>query len=278
MTKAEINKRIFELRSDEEIIKFVDERLSELETNSQEKIVGQNYTDSFQDYISQKTHYKAAEKFDDSECPDLVYDDKTPYINLIKEIKKSAWYNELTLVSTIFFTIHNYLPSDDIGLGRYLTYASHKGQKLSIKTISNNGVAFCSEKAGMAHNMFKFLGIDSEVVCGARGSEMHAYNFIYPNGYGNEPMVLYDPSHFVNFIKDNNKLSFGFYKAFRKQDYEALKNGTPIQIDLSKTEETYRKLYGFNGLLDDYSFEYETPTYIYGLENAKKYKSSNQRK
>lgn len=252
--------------------------MSELKTNSQEKIVGQNYTDSFQDYISQKTHYKAAEKFDDSECPDLVYDDKTPYINLIKEIKKSTWYNELTLVSTIFFTIHNYLPSNNIGLCRYLTYASHKGKKLSIKTISNNGVAFCSEKAGMAHNMFKFLGIDSEVVCGARGSEMHAYNFIYPNGYGNEPMVLYDPSHFVNFIKDNNKLSFGFYKAFRKQDYEALKNGTPIQIDLSKTEETYRKLYGFNGLLDDYSFEYERPTYIYGLENAKNYKSSNQRK
>ncbi len=126
MTKAEINKRIFELQLDDEIIKFVDERLSELETNSQEKIVGQNYTDSFQDYISQKIHYKVAENFDDSECPDLVYDDKTPYINLIKEIKKSSWYNELTLVSAIFFTIHNYLASDDIGLGRYLIYASHK--------------------------------------------------------------------------------------------------------------------------------------------------------
>lgn len=114
MTKAEINKRIFELQLDDEIIKFVDERLSELETNSQEKIVGQNYTDSFQDYIPQKIHYKAAENFDDSECPDLVYDDKTPYINLIKEIKKSSWYNELTLFSAIFFTIHNYLASDDI--------------------------------------------------------------------------------------------------------------------------------------------------------------------
>ena len=30
MTKAEINKRIFELQSDDEIIKFVDERMSEL--------------------------------------------------------------------------------------------------------------------------------------------------------------------------------------------------------------------------------------------------------
>lgn len=275
MTKEEINKKIFELQSDEEIIKFINERLNELEASSEEKIVGQNHTDSFQDYISQKTHYKAAEWFNDAECPDLVFDDITPYFNLIKEIKKNTWYNELTLFTTVFYTIHKYLPnSDDIGINRYMIYKSHIGEKLSIKTIHENGVAFCSEKSGMAHNMFKFLGIDSEVIIGARETEMHAYNFIYPNGYGNEPMVLYDPSHFVNFIKDNNKKSFGFYKAFNKQDYENFKDGTPTPIDLSKTEETYRKLYGFNGSLDDYDFENKTPTYIYGLENAKNYKNS----
>lgn len=278
MTKAEINKKIFELQTDEEIINFINERLKELEASSEEKTVGQNYTDSFQDYISQKIHYKAAEKFDDSECPDLVYDDITPYINLIKEIKKGTWYNELTLFSTIFFIVHKYLPSDDIGLGRYMTYASHKDKKLSIKTVAENGVAFCSEKSGMAHNMFKFLGIDSEVVCGARGTEMHAYNFIYPNGYGNEPMVLYDPSHFLNFCKGNQKFTFAFYKAFKKEDYESLISGNPTQIDLTKTEETYRKLYGYNGNLDDFVLENETPTYIFGLENAKNYKSSTPRK
>ena len=78
MTKEEINKRIFELENDEEIINFVKERLDELEINSEEKTVGQNYTDSFQDYISQKIHYKAADKLGDKECPDLVYDDMTP--------------------------------------------------------------------------------------------------------------------------------------------------------------------------------------------------------
>ena len=276
MTKAEINKRIFELQTDEEIFIFVKERLNELENESSEKTVGQNYTDSFQDYISQKTHYKAAERFNDVDCPDLIYDDITPYINLIKEIKKSTWYNELTLFTTIFFEVHNYLPSEDIGLGRYMTYASHKGKKLSIKTVSQNCVAFCSEKSGMAHNMFKFLGIDSEVVCGARDTELHAYNFVYPNGYGNEPMVLFDPSHFVNFIKGDCKISLGFFKAFGKQDYDALKNGTPTKIDLTKTERNYRQLYGYNGSLDEYEFEHETPTYVYGLENAKNYKKSNQ--
>lgn len=280
MTKEEINKKIFELQSDADIIKFVDERLSELETNSEEKTVGQNYTDSFQDYISQKVHYKATAKIKESDCPDLVYDDKTPYINLIKEIKKSGWYNELTLISTMFFIIDDYLPCDDvIGLDRYLTYASCKEKKISIQTISKRGAAFCSEKAGMAHNMFKFLGIDSEVVIGARETEMHAYNFIYPNGYGNEPMILYDPSFFVNFTKDNNAISFGFFEAFGKQDYEELKKGTPIQIDLSKAEKLYRKFYGNIGFsLDDYSLKYETPTYIYGLENAKNYISSNKLK
>ena len=278
MTKTEINKKIYELQSDEEIINFVKERLNELETSSVEKTVGQNYTDSFQDYISQKTHYRAAEKFDHCECPDLVYDDITPYINLIKEIKKATWYNELTLFTTIFFVVHECLPSEDIGLGRYMTYQSHKGGRVSIKSIRDNKCAFCSEKAGMAHNLFKFLGIESEVVVGARGTEMHAYNFIYPNGYEKEPMVLFDPSHFVNFINGNNKISFGFYKAFGRQDYETLKNGTPTQINLTKTEETYRKLYGYNGNLDNYDFEYETPTYIYGLENAKNYKKSNPRR
>lgn len=40
MTKAEINKKIFELQNDEEIINFVKERLNDLEANSVEKTVG----------------------------------------------------------------------------------------------------------------------------------------------------------------------------------------------------------------------------------------------
>lgn len=278
MTKDEINKKIFELQNDEEIISFIKERLNELEEASEEKTVGQNYTDSFQDYISEKIHYKAAEKFEDAECPDLIYDDITPYFNLIKDIKKASWYNEMTLFTTIFFTIHRYLPNEDIGLGRFFTYSSHKGQRLSIKTVSEDGVAFCSEKAGMAHNMFKFLGIDSEVICGARDNEFHAYNFVYPNGYENEPMVLFDPSHFLNFNNKDRKISFGFYKAFNREGYESFRNGIPTQIDLTKTEENYRKLYGYNGRLDDYDFERVSPVYVFGLSNAKDYKDSRGRK
>lgn len=265
MTKEEINKTIFSLQNDEEIFAFVSNRISELENNAVETTVGQNYTTSFKEYISDKTHYKAGAKLKDAECPDLVYDDITPYINLIKRIKHNKWYNELLLFSIIFFEIYKYLPSDDNGLGRAMTYFGNKEKRISIKQIHENACAFCSEKSGMAHNMFKFLGIDSEVVCGYRNTERHAYNIVYPNGYGNEPMVIYDPSFFVNFIKDEDKLSFGYYKALSRDDYEKLMEGIPIKIDLSKTEKNYRQLYQ---LSDDYAFEGDTPSYIAGL-NAK---------
>lgn len=273
MTKEEINKRVFELKNDEEIRQFVQQRIEELESQSEEKTVGQNYTDSFSDYISSKVHYKPAEKMKDAECPDLVYDDIEPYVNLIKAIKESSWYNELSLFTTIFFEVYKYLPSDDIGLGRYFTYASHKGDKVSIKEIRDNGVAFCSEKSGLAHNMFKLLGIDSEVVVGARDSEMHAYNLVYPKGYGNFPVAIYDPSHFVSFRNGDKKISFGYYKTLNQEEYESLKNGIPYMIDLTKTESAYRKLYGWNGMLDDYSFNGDTPYYTYGLDAAKKMKN-----
>ena len=269
MNKEEINKKIFELSTDEEIIDFVKKRIQDLENNSVETTVGQNYTTTFKEYISEKTHYKAGDRINDDECPDLVYDDITPYIDLIKSIKQNSWYNEMTLFSTIFFEVYNYLPSKDIGLERAATYFSNIGKRISIKQIKDNACAFCSEKSGMAHNMFKFLGIDSEVVCGYRDSEEHAYNLIYPNGYGNEPMVIYDPSYFVSFIKDGQKLSFGYYKALRREEYDELMSGLPVKIDLSKTEQNYRKLYNLG---DEYTFEGDTPTYVAGLDNKEKVK------
>lgn len=272
MTKEEINKTILSLQTDEEIIDFVKKRIQELEEKSIETTVGQNYTTTFEEYISEKTHYKAGARLKDAECPDLVYDDITPYINLVKAIKQNSCYNELTLFSIIFFEVYNYLPSDDFGLGRAFTYLGNKGKRVSIKQIRDNACAFCSEKSGMAHNMFKFLGIDSEVVIGYRDSERHAYNIIYPNGYRNEPMVIYDPSFFVNFVMNDKKLSFGYFKALRREDYEKLMSGIQIKIDLSKTEKTYRQLYSLG---DEYVFEGDTPSYIAGLDRKKELPGDN---
>ena len=268
MTKEEINKTIFSLQTDEEINDFVNKRIAELENNSKETTVGQNYTTTFKEYISQKTHYKPGKRLKDAECPDLVYDDMTPYINLVKSIKKKKWYNELALFSTIFFEIYNYLPTENSlsNLNRFFIYSANAGKRVSIKQISENECAFCAEKSGMAHNMFKFLGIDSEVVCGYRDSEEHAFNMVYPNGYGSEPMILYDPSYFVSFIKGETKYSLGYFKAYGSENYKKLMSGEPMKIDLTKTEKNYRQMYGFK---DDFVFEGDTPTYIAGLDRKK---------
>lgn len=269
MTKDEIRNKIVSFKTEEEIKAFVESRIAELEETSVEAIVGQNYTDSFSEYISEKVHFKPGEKIGNKECPDLVYDDLTPYYNLAKELNKNGNYSELTLFTIVFYTIYNYLPSDDIGLGRALTYLSHHGKRLSIKTVRENGCAFCSEKAGMAQNLFKFLGIDSELICGARAKELHAFNMVYPNGYGNEPMILYDSSFFVNFVKDDQIIYLGYFKPFKKEDYESFKQGIPTELDLSKTELNYRRLYG--NALDGYIFKDEHPVYVYGLDAARNY-------
>lgn len=267
MSKEEIQNRIKELKTDEEIEAFVKERLQELEGMAVETIVGQGYTDTFKEFISSKTHYKPGTKFGESECPDLVYDDMTPYIELVKEIRKG--YNELTLFTSIFHLIYNYLPNSDWGFARGMTYMAHtKDGKVSIKEIIDNSCAFCSENAGLAHNLFRFLGVDSEVACGYRNKEGHAFNVIYPNGYGNEPMVIYDPSFFVSFVKSEGKISLGYFKALRREDYDKLMKGESIKIDLTGTEKNYRRLYGGNGYLDDAYFEGEQSTYSVGLKKV----------
>ena len=263
MNKEEINNTICSLQSEDEIINFVNKRIGELEEEATETTVGQNYTTTFREYISQKTHYKPGANFEDGECPDLVYDDLTPYIELVKSIKKRNWYNELTIFTTIFHDVYNYLPSDDIGLERAFTYMSKKNGRLSIKDIKENECSFCSEKAGMAHNMFKFLGIDSELVCGYRDNERHAYNLVYPNGYDNEPMIIYDPSFFVNFDKDDSHLSLGYFKVLKREDYDKLLNGEPVPIDISKTEKMYRKYFNIS---EEYTFTGDSPTYSAGIQ------------
>ena len=57
MTKEEINKIIFSLKTDKDIVEFVNKRIAELENNSVETPVRQNYTTTFKEYISERTHY-----------------------------------------------------------------------------------------------------------------------------------------------------------------------------------------------------------------------------
>lgn len=271
MTRDEINKEIYELNTEEEILQFVLSRLGELEKESEEKTVGQNYGNSFRDYISSKIHFKPTEGIDGKESPDLVYDDKKPYCDLIKEMKKAGGYNLQSLLTTVFFLLHEYLPNNRDLWERFQLYKTNTSGKISITEVKEKKVGYCSEIAGLAQNMLKFLGIDSEFTSGTKNGGPHAYSVLYPNGYDNEPMVLYDASDFINFVNGDRKRSFGFYKIFNREESDQFLSGKPLKIDLSDTANDYKRVYGPTGYLDGYDLEQEEITYTLGVPDSKEY-------
>lgn len=52
----------------------------------------------------------------------------------------------------------------------------------------------------------------------------------------------------------------------QRKDYEKLMSGIPLKNDLSKAEKNGRQLYSFG---DEYVFEWDTPSYIAGLDRKK---------
>jgi hypothetical protein len=257
MNKEEIKERILEI-GEENLEEFVDTRLSELENMGEDNTVG----DTFRDYISLNTHYKPGEKYNDSECPDLLFDDNLPYKNLVKNLNRNGVYNEYSALTLVFFEIYKYLPSEDVtGLVRSFTYASHKDSTLSIKLIRDNKCSSCYEKAGLAHNLFKFLGFDSELVYGYRDGQTYAFNIVYPNGYDDNSALIFDSTLHVEFEKDGVKYPYAYFEVIKQEDLQRLLNKEEIGFDLEKTELILRTTYGLD---DSYKFIGEIKKYVIG--------------
>lgn len=278
MTKQEIKQRLYECKNDDEIQKLIQERMEELKIVN-DIIVGQGYTDSFNEFISDKVHYKAASNVGDTDVPDLVYDDIELYISLLKNIKeRTSDYNELILFSELTYGIDEYLPGNSSGLlDRSLIYysgAKNKKSSISIKEIKEEKCAFCSEKSGLSHNIFKLLGIDSSLIVGKKDNENHAYNIIYPRGYNSEPAVLYDPSFSLSFTNaENRKVSMGYFKVLSAEEFEKLINGEKVTLDLKSSGEKLKKYYSS---LDEFEMKSEISTYKMGLGRTKLEKKNTE--
>lgn len=258
-----------DLLSAEEIEEYVIKRLKELENETQELTIGQGYTDSYNGYIGLKTHYKAMASNEKIKCPDLIYDYIQPYVDLIINIKNKP-INQLLVMNEIFHTINSFSDlRNSFVLSRGFTYLSaiNSTGKLSIKDVFDNDCAFCSERSGLAQNMFKFLAIDSELIIGYINEEPHAYNIIYPNGYKKEPMFLFDSSHFVNFNSIDHRFSLGYFYGMNILKYNEFISGKQYKVELSKTESFYRNVFGFD---ETYDFVAEEPKYTFGLANNPK--------
>lgn len=263
-----IKQEIDLLTDDEEIETYVKNRLDTLEESIKEETIGQGYTDSYNGYIGLKTHYKAMASNDKFKSPDLKYDYIKPYIDLVKNIKNKS-HNELTILNEIFHLINDFSDlSCSNELSRGFTYLSaiQRNESVSIQTIFDNDCAFCSERSGMAQNLLTFLGIDSKLVCGYRNDELHAYNIVFPKGYENPPIFLFDTSHFVDFTSEKHRYSLAYFYGMMEDKYKKLISGKPYEVELSKTESFYRNTYGFG---NDYVFDGSKAKYTFGLSQRK---------
>lgn len=277
MNKDQIRETIKNFKSDDEILNFIKERILFFETQSTEQTIGQYYTNIFSDFISSKVHYKPVASPPGLNAPNLVYDDITPYFELIKSLSKSkAYFNELFLFTPLSEKIFDYLSSmdskanlDDTLFNRtwlYWDYMKKGKNEISIEEFHKQKCGFCSENAGLAHNIFKILGIDSQLVMGKRNNENHAYNIIFPRGYGNQPAVLFDPSHFIDFKLENGKhYSMGYFKILTIDEYNNMLIGNGTMLDLSPSVVTLIKCYPsyLTGLIPCY----EDARYSIGLDS-----------
>lgn len=285
MSKEEIKKKILELRTDEEIVSFIKLRIEELESIAQEKTVGQGYTVIFDDYISSKVKFKPVASLNNKECPNLIYDDILPYFELIKELATEQTYlNELFLFTPLMFEIFNYMSSkeskdniEDTLIERHLLYfnAMNTGREsLSIKEFHKNKYAFCSENTGLAHNIFKILGIDSQFVIGKRNDENHAFNIIFPKGYGNSPAVLFDSSYSIVFTNSlGNRYSFGYFKVLTQEEYNNMLSGNVVPINL---EGSATNLIRYYPMLSSCTPNYENASYSIGIDEKSKTEIGNK--
>lgn len=290
MSSSEIISRIEKLNDDEEILDFVHERLKELEEESEEAVIGQGYTDTYSGFISNKTHYKSTAPIgkEKKESPDLVFDDESVYVDLIKRIKTApnheAALADVYPVSRIvydYFFKSDQIYGDDIDRAMVYYHAFLSGEKsVSIKQFKQCNLAFCSEVAGLTHNLFKFLGFDSELVIGARsvekGMEAHSYNLIYPRGYEGESCLLLDVSNNIKVLDSGVFYGFPFVKKLTNGEQSLLKLGTLVDLDgLGDLQSLVRYYQSYRALTADATVTGKTSfTYALGNETLEKINES----
>ena len=270
MSKEEIKEQILNFKSNQEILEFIKVRITELEQNITFKKIGFRYKNIHNDYISSEIEYIVGHSYFGDDFPSLVFDDITPYFELIKELSESKeYFNELYLFTPLMFEIFNYLSSserkknvEDTARKRdklYLDTLHNKERAISIRRFHNEKLGLCGENAGIAHNIFKILGIDSQLVIGKRNDEEHAFNIVFPKGYGNHPAVLFDPSHMINFTNElGNNYSLGYFKVLTSEEYNNMLLGNIILINL---EGSVNNLIKYYPMLSSCSVNYENANY-----------------
>lgn len=250
--KSAINKMI----SQEEMREFTIRRLESLK-KKEEDLPSPKYPSIFRHFIGGAIEFKDMENVDDYNLY-LISNHITPYLDLVKKINYRP-YTELRLFYDVYSIVNDYFKEEN--------------NCDTVVTMAKNNEKVCpKETAILAHNLFKFLGIDSDFVTGYRDGEKHSYNILYPKGYDKEPMVIYDPTNSVHFTEKEHVYILSYFKALGKDEFDEFMSGKNIKFDLKGTEVIYRHCYNLKGWFYKTESSYQLDTALLKDNNKPKIK------
>ena len=252
---------IKKLEDKKDIEQFIKYRLFILGNKDRKRIgLGTGVT-LFDGFLDDKITYNIGAIVNDKtekieELNKLVFDDNNIYKKLVKTIRKNSGDQYLDdPYHAVHIVVRSYLSSitrskqpKGIEKRRHLVYASHNifsSKPVSLKSFHRNKLSMCTELAGASHNLFKFLGIDCDLVAtGTTNSindpkihELHAFNILYPEGRDTYA-IIFDSA----FTADEMKNPTMFYiDKETKEDLLSFKKVSVNEKDITKAHEKVLK-------------------------------------
>lgn len=257
MTFEEIKEVIRNLKTDEQIRKFVNLRIEELEKTSVDTTAGVEYTDTFDGYIGSKVHFKNLPRIGETKLvlPELVYDDYEPYYEIIRLLSKgNGEYNEYTIIASIAIVLEKYFYGEKDGKSPmdraveraevYMDALNNGKSQISITSFKKTNHKVCGEVSGLIQNIYKILGIPSQLVIGKINGVLHAFNIIFRYGYNQFPAALVDYTDPIELsaTEQNAVASFPLISGLDEETYSKLLKGEEVEINPDALIEFYRKI------------------------------------
>ncbi len=182
---------ISNLKTEEEIIDFVKNRINILENNS--KIVDinnyENENKIYEGYINSNSQVNSSNL-----VKPFCINDLDLYINFIKVLKEKNITNVISLISLLQdYIIDTFGYKGDMN-NRITTYLAYKEPgSVPINRFYQNNSALCSERSASVQNLASLVGLKSYLLFGKLSSEneteTHAYNIFQMK---NNTLVLFD--------------------------------------------------------------------------------------
>ncbi len=241
---SEVLQEIEVALSPEEQKNFIENRIKEIESTSENRNFGVMYDQKLTGFIKPEAKIQRSPMVEP-----LQLDDPAVYevmFETIKEFKDHQGWKDKPLRSMMPEIIQHSLSKyfgNQIGWADtesknrqfYFEHSdSPESKPISLSEIRGKGLAVCAEKAALAQNLVTFAGLESHLVmsnCKLYGEkpELHAFNILKTeNGY-----FIYDPTNpSITLNKNDNSLknsSAAIYK-ISDEDFEKIERGEEIDV------------------------------------------------